>query len=165
MTKWGLQRRSTRLLSSFYARKVAGRRPTSPKGWVWRGPYLNNLLSGRKASWPDNLKEKVSRIYGYSVAELLLLGEAYLRTGIWFPHAHKLVHLAPRSLERAEAIYRAAAEDVGIGMSHVVFSRDTITLITPRQVKEYQEGTMSDAALYDFAHGLCIKICPQRKSC
>lgn len=85
-------------------------------------PYLNNLLSGRKARWPDHLKEAAASVFGYSVAELLILGEAFLQTGIWFPYARKLMHLSPKSIERAVAIFRAAAEDVGLGMTQILFS-------------------------------------------
>lgn len=126
-------------------------------------PYLNNLLSGRKAQWPDHLKEAAAAVFDRSVAELLILGEAYLTSGIWFPYAHKLLHLAPKSLDRATTIFRAAADDVGLGMTQILFSPATLPSLTPKRLEEYLDGSIDDANFYDHALNFCRRICPNGK--
>lgn len=122
--------------------------------------HLSNMLAGRSA-WPDHIKERVAHIYGYSVAELLLLGEQYLQTGIWFPHVRAVINLLPSSPERLEAIIRLAAEDVGYG--HVLFSQLTIPHIFHSVYADYTAGKISDAAAYDHALHFLAKICPSKK--
>jgi len=125
--------------------------------------HLSNLLAGR-SGWPDSMKERVAHIYGYSVAELLLLGEQLLQTGVWFPHVRAVQQYAPRSMERLEAIIRLAAADKGIGLTNMLFSAKTIPHIFPSTTEDYTSGRIQDSEVYDNILGVCEKICPTRKN-
>lgn len=125
--------------------------------------HVSNMLAGR-GNWPDHLKEKVAQTYGYSVAELLLMGEQFLQTGLWFPHVRRVMHLPPQSMERLEAIIRMAAEDVGFGLPHVLFSSHTIPHIFHSLHSDYLAGKISDAAAYDHALHFMHKICPTKRA-
>lgn len=78
--------------------------------------YLNDLLSGRKAYWPDNIKERVAGVCGFSVAELLEIGRRYIEEGVFFPHIRNVEDTATHSLDRMARIMQLAARDAGCGM-------------------------------------------------
>lgn len=117
--------------------------------------YLNDLLQGRKAYWPDPIKEKIANAFGLSVAELLEIGEHYANEGVFWPHARKAADTAARSVERMSRIYQLAARDAGLNLGHVLFAVDTISHMMPQGAAEYQAGSVSDARLYHEALNFC----------
>lgn len=120
--------------------------------------YLNDLLAGRKPYWPDPIKERIAHVCGFSVSEMLEIGEQYVKEGVFWPHGKQLVHTAARSADRMAKIWQLAAADVGIGMGQIVFTAATMPVILPQVYDEYKNGNYSDAKMYDRAIAFCTAI-------
>lgn len=110
--------------------------------------YLADLMSGRR-HWPDPLKDRLAKHYGLTTAELLLVGEEFVRTGHWFPHLRPVAGTMPWSLERASIIWQIAARERKL--------RDS-TFLQPQALKswsprldDYLERRISDGELYSTA--------------
>ena len=117
--------------------------------------YLNDLLSGRKPYWPDPIKERVAEAFGYSVAELLEIGEHFVNDSVFWPHAKRVQDTAAKSIERMSRIYQLAAKDTGLNLGHVLFAVEAIVNMFPKGAAEYQAGSVSDARLYHEALNFC----------
>lgn len=120
--------------------------------------YLNDLLSGRKAYWPDPIKERVAAVCGYSVSELLDIGEHYIKDGVFWPHGRHVSDTAARSVERMAKIYQLAARDAGIGCGHILFTSSALPCIFEGLANEYRAGSVSDAKLYSDAIQFCRSV-------
>jgi hypothetical protein len=121
--------------------------------------YLNDLLAGRKPYWPDKIKERVAQVVGFSVSELLDIGETYVRDGVYWPHG-KDVHGAPAfTAERTARIMQLAARDAGISMESVLFTASTVEMMLPQVLVEYKARALTDAKLYGQLFTFCAAIC------
>lgn len=120
--------------------------------------YLNDLLVGRKAYWPDPVKERVAQVCGFSVGELLDIGEQYVKEGVFWPHMKKVLDTAAHSAERLARIYQLAAIDVGLHSEHMLFTAATLPLMFPAMTEEYLSGRLSDAKSYHQALLFCRSI-------
>lgn len=110
--------------------------------------YLGDLLAGRK-DWTDHLRDALASHYGLSVAELLIIGEEFLRTGNWFSHGREVAGLSPHSIERAAKIWLVAAQEFKLPDSSFL-SPKAIASWAPR-IDDYLSRTISDAELYQTA--------------
>ena len=109
---------------------------------------LSDLLN-RKPSWPDNIKERVAKVLGYTVGELLVMGENLVKSGIFWPHERKVIECKPMSAERFVKILQLAANDVGISEDAQVFIENWTA---------YSMGELSDAQVYNNAVLFCSKV-------
>lgn len=120
--------------------------------------YLNDLLAGRKQYWPDAVKERIAQVCGYSVAELLEIGEHYVLEGLFWPHGRKVTHTAARSMDRMARIYQLACDDAGLKKCNILFTPETVPLIAIKLSAAYRAGSLSDARLYSEALEFCRSI-------
>lgn len=120
--------------------------------------YLNDLLAGRKQYWPDAVKERIAAVCGYSVAELLEIGEHYVTEGVFWPHARKVTDTAARSMDRMARIFQLACDDVGLHACNILFTTETVPLMHVKYAEAFRAGSLSDARLYTLALSFCRTI-------
>lgn len=125
--------------------------------------YLNDLLSGRKPFWPDMAKDKIAQAFGLSVAEMLEIGEQYVKFGVFWPHGRTVSATPARSALRMARIYQLAAEDSGLKHWQPLFTAETIVAMFPQLYMEYHNGALQDAHLYEIATSFCLGICAGAK--
>lgn len=123
--------------------------------------YLSDLLSGRKTFWPDNIKDRIAGIFGYTVSEMLDIGEHFLTYGVFWPHGRKVIDTAAKSPERMARIYQLAARDLKFKSEQILFSANTAPVMFPQVASEYFSGSIPDAQLYHIALSFCRSICPE----
>ena len=121
--------------------------------------YLNDLLSGRKAYWPDPVKERVAQVCGFSVGELLDIGEHYVNEGVFWPHMTKVLDTAAGGIERMARVMQLAAKDAGLKMETVLFTPKTVEAMWPQVSRGYTSNALSDAKLYSQSLSFCKSIC------
>lgn len=110
--------------------------------------YLGDLIAGRK-DWTDPLRDSLAQHYGLSVAEMLMIGEEFLRTGNWFSYGREVAGMPPHSLERASKLWVLAAQEFRLPDSSFL-SPSAIRGWVPR-IDDYLARNISDAEMYQTA--------------
>ncbi len=146
-------------VSQILARAGHGSQTALAKRAKISASYLNDLLSGRKPYWPDRIKERVAHVVGFSVSELLEIGETYVRDGVFWPHAKEVHGTSAFTAERMARIMQLAARDAGLAMESVLFTASTVEMMFPQVLAEYKARALTDAKLYGQLFTFCAAIC------
>lgn len=108
--------------------------------------YLNDLINKKGKTIPDNIKDRIAAALETSVADLLLIGEYFIRTGIYFPYVRDIQRFPINSSERALYIFVKAQDEF-----HVYFpgiGPELVEHVDLPFVKKYLVGESSDGDLY-----------------
>ena len=118
--------------------------------------YLNDILKGRKF-WQDEDKDKVAAFLEMTVADLLIIGQAFLETGEFFPYIRQVSALPEHSEDRAQWIISQTGKDAGFTDVRF-FSVAAVKIWDPEILEKYLKSEESDSSLYERAYELSKTI-------
>lgn len=118
--------------------------------------YINDMIAGRKL-WPDEHKDSIAQSLGFSVSELLQIGQIIIETGQFFPYIKDVAALTPHSEDRADWIMRRAGRDEGLGDVRFLVSA-AVKLWAYGLIEPYLAGKETDAELYERTRLICRRI-------
>lgn len=125
--------------------------------------YVSDLIAERRRI-PDGLKDEIADYFDKSFVEMILIGDGYIREGVFFPHSSQVEGLPANSPERALQICILAGNDEGLDAGRLLRDPDALHHTGIDGVDEYLAGDLSDAALYKEARRMFSDILLQVNS-
>lgn len=118
--------------------------------------YLSDLINKKGKTIPDNIKDKIAAALDTTVADLLMIGDYFIRTGIYFPYVREVQQFPMNSPERALYIFVKAQEEY-----HVFFpgiEEELVQHINIPFVQKYLAVELNDGEFYSKCISLLKEI-------